>query len=358
MRFDSPVPLRSAALVVLLPACALAWGFDGHRRLASKLEEPLPGGSCLRQWLSMKQTAALQDSACNPDRWRGTDPSEWPRHFLEVDWVSPVSDYPREWSDAQVKLGAYAEPDGTVPWRVEAYYWKLVAAFRAKDVAAILDTTFVLSHYVTDAFSVLHDTKNADPNNGLHARWESDMLNVPSNLNGVTALAQTYYGTPGRADPRNNVFDVVILGNGLVNTLVQADTANTGNPAGFYAAVKELTARRWGDALTVLASMVWTAWADAGAPELPGFSTTCSRATPATEITLVGYPIAGGFTHPPPSDGGAPYPYSAVDAGSGADGGTAEPPPSAPPPGCGCTAVEASVIPWLLVVLVRSRRRK
>jgi uncharacterized protein (TIGR03382 family) len=346
-------------LLLLVPACALAWGFDGHRRLASKLHEPLPAGSCLREWIAMKQTAALQDMACDPDRWRATDADEWPRHFLDIDWVAPIADYPREWSGAQARLGAYARSNGTVPWRVEEYVAKLVAAFRAQDVTAILETMFVMAHYVTDAFSVLHDTRNSDPNNGLHGRWESDMFAVTSNLNGISALAPTYYGAPGRADPRHNVFDIIIVGNGLVNALVQADTANAGNMAGFYAAVKELTARRWGDALTVLASIVWTAWADAGAPELPGFTATCSRAVPSTDITLVGYPVPGGFTHPPPADGGAPYPFQGKDAGSDVDAGVTEAGPGEPlPAACGCSEVAATA--WLPLVLAgwAARRRR
>ena len=34
---------------------------------------------------------------------------------------------------------------------------------------------------------------------------------------------------------------------------------------------RDMTAKRWGDALTVMASLLWMAWAEAGAPDLPGF---------------------------------------------------------------------------------------
>lgn len=307
---------------MLVPSLSFAWGFDGHRRLASLMQDAIPQNHCLRTWFSSRQTSTLQDHACDPDRWRGTDVDEWPRHFLEVDWSTPTTAYPREFPLVIQHFGdRVAKSNGTVPWRVEERYALLVAAFRAKDTSAILDNAFVLSHYVFDAFSILHDTKNSDPNNGLHARWESDMLNVTANINGITTLAATYYGTPGRADPRNNVFDVVIEGNKQVNALVAADTAST-TIAQLYTATKDMTARRWGDGVTVMSSILWSAWADAGSPELPGFAMSCSRSVPVAEIVIKGFPTPGGFTHPVvvpdagPMGGGA-------GGGTGTGGGTA-----------------------------------
>lgn len=389
--------LRMRRLVALgcwlLPTLALAWGFDGHRKLSSMMQDPLPAGSCLRQWFSARQTADLQDSACDPDRWRYTsagaayDPNEWPRHFLEPDWVSPITDYPRDFQAVIARVGSLnATRNGTVPWRVEELYARLVDDFRSRDPNRILASAFLLSHYVADAFSVLHDTKDSDPNNGLHSRWESDMLQSSAHLNGVASAAVGYYGTVGRADPRNNIFDVVLVGNGLVSALIAADSAST-TLAQLYTATRELTARRWGDALTLMASILWTAWAEAGAPDLAGFTAGCSRARPTMEIVLRGYPPPMGFTH---LDGGVPTGGGAGGGtgggsaggggagGGGAGGGTGggeaggagggfvdpfdagtggEPPP--PPTGCGCAAsgLRFSVALAAALALVLRRRR-
>jgi hypothetical protein len=340
-------------LICLTPALCLAWGFDGHRKLSSMMQDPLPANSCLRQWFSARQTAELQDRSCDPDRWRSTsagpafDPNEWYRHFLEVDWVNPITDYPRDYAAVVAKVGALnATRNGTVPWRVDEMYRRLVEDFRSRDDNRILTTAFHLSHYVTDAFSVLHDTKNSNPNNGLHARWESDMLQSTANLNGVATAAAGYFGTVGRADPVNNMFDIVLVGNGLVNTLVAADSQST-TVAQLYAATSDLTARRWGDALTLLASLLWTAWAEAGAPELAGFASSCSRAVPEGEIVLRGYPPPMGFTHPGGGTGGGTAgggdgagggtgdgSVDPFDAGTGGGGGDQAPPPT----GCSCAA--------------------
>ncbi len=344
----------------LLPATALGWGFDGHRRLAAHLQDPLPAGSCLKQWITLNQSSAFQGHAVEPDQWRQTgdphyDPAEWSRHYLEIDYFSPIAAYPREWAAAQAAFGPYAEKNGQVPWRVEEYYAKLIAAFRAKNSALILLTLAHFSHYVTDAFSLLHDTRNFDPD-GLHSRWESDMLSVKANLEGITAASGGYLGTVGRADPRNNIFDIVMVGNGLVAELIAADqrTAAMSNrmPA-FYDAVKDLTARRWGDALTLAASMIAGAWIDAGSPRLGGMTADCVATLPQGEIVLRGYPVPGGFTG---------------TKAAGADAGTAPvPDPSAPaepepipePKSGGCGGSTAALAwPFLGVGLVAGLRKR
>jgi hypothetical protein len=322
------MPRLLVFLTLVTPALGLGWGFDGHRKLASMMQDPLPANSCLRQWFASRQSYPLQDSACDPDRARypgpSYDPDEATRHFLNIDWVNPPTDYPRDFAVAQAQLGVYATRNGTVPWRVDEQYRKLVSAFRSQVTTTILTEAFFFSHYVTDSFSVLHNTRNFDPNNGLHARWESEMLNSTANLVGIATLAtSSYVGTPGRADPRHNIFDIVLVGNGLVGELIADDLAVDGGVQGLYFATRELTARRWGDALTVLSSLLWTAWAEAGSPELQGFTAGCSRAVPVGDIVLRGYPVPGGFLHPE-WDGGVPgFDAGTIDAGT-IDAGTVD----------------------------------
>ena len=392
-----PLVRAFLSIFLLVPSLAFAWGFDGHRRLALMMQDPLPASHCLRAWFIARQTTALQDHACDPDRWRNTDSSEPPRHYLEIDWVTPIESYPRDWSRAQVQLGVYATRNGIVPWRVEEMYAQLVAAFAANDQAQILDKAFVLSHYVTDAFSLLHNTRFFDPN-GLHARWESDMLANATRINSVESSARALFGTPGKTDARNNIFDVVIRGNGLVSQLTAADTAATSTTVGgacttdsecagsdycigntcrafdmtaFYNAVRDLTARRWADAATLMASILWSAWADAGAPNLTGFGASCSKTVPTGEPVLLGYPVT--FTPPDGGTGGSGGSggagVSGGSAGTGGAGGSAGSGGTGGsggaggggeeiPPGCTCGSTPGLEFFGLLVVLARWRRQR
>lgn len=371
--------MRCLLLLTLVPHLALAWGFDGHRRLASMMHEPLPATHCLRGWLERNQTPALQDRSCDPDRERVTDSTEAPRHYLEIDWLNPPSSYPRDWQQAQLDLRQNALRNGTVPWRVEEQYQALVAAFRGNNSAAILDRIFYMSHYVTDAFSVLHNTRNFDPNDGLHSRWESDMLNVSANINAIRDQARTYFGTPGRIDPRYATFDIVLAGQRVVPQLIAADVAAGGLDAGagyqrtvLFTESRELTARRWGDALTVMSSLIWLAWAEAGAPSLTGFANGCSRAPPTVAVVLRGFPPPNGWTALPTprpdsgvvdasvpdagrdagtastSDGGDPLPFPTLDAGVDVE--------PEPPMGCQCQGGSGLGLMAALMLALRSRR--
>lgn len=355
-------PMRFVlCLLLLVPSLGYGWGYDGHRRLARHMQDALPEASCLRQWIFANQSYAFQDDSADPDRWRTVgdpayDSKESVRHYLEIDWVSPIESYPREWADAQAQLGIYAEGNGIVPWRSEEYYGKLVTAFQSTNNANILKTLAHFSHYVTDAFSLLHDTKNFDPN-GLHLRWESDMLEVQSRIDGISSLAtSSYLGTAGRAHPRHHVFDVIITGNKLLPQLLAADAAATGDAGfdmtAFYGAIKDLTARRWGDAITLYSSLVASAWVDAGSPFLVGMPAGCSMTVPQGELVLTGYALPPPYVAP---DAGV------VDAGSvevdaGAPRGVDEEPMPMEILGCNCTAAEG-LLAWLGLALLGLGRR-
>jgi uncharacterized protein (TIGR03382 family) len=383
--------MRSLLLsIALLPSLAFAWGFDGHKKIASLMQDGMPAGHCLRNWFSSKQTATLQDHACDPDRWKENDDTkpegekEWPRHFLDIDYATPVTAYPREFSAVQAWRPQFAFSNGIVPWYVEQKYGELVAAFRAKDEAAILDNAFLLSHYASDSMSILHSTKNFDPNqgpdglDGLHWRWESQMFFANSHVTGMAAAAQPYIGSAGVADPRNNTFDFVLVGNGLVDGLIAADNASDGGPDSLYTLTKDMTARRWADAIVFISSLLWSAWNDAGRPELNGFPATgCSRAAPMGDPVVNGFPPPGGFTHTPdagPEDAGVED--GGVDAGptgggpGGGGGGGTLPVTGGPwligggqgggneePTGCGCTNVPGAAIAMLGFAALLRRRR-
>lgn len=294
--------MRYLLLLCVLPSAAWAWGFEGHRRIVKLMHEPLPAESCLAQWISAQQNYDFQDAAADPDRWKdNSDPNydakESTRHFLEIDRAFPLSSYPRDWEAAKAKFGKNAEGNGQVPWRVVEYYGLLVKAFASKNVTQIRNTLSHGSHYIADAFSVLHDTRNFDPN-GVHQRWESDMLGAKSRIDALSTQAENYFGTVGRADPLNHIFDIVEVGNGLVPQLVAADLATPNDMTAFFASVREMTARRFGDALTLQASFIASAWVDAGAPVLVGMSKTCSMEVPQGVMVLKGYPL------PTPPDAG------------------------------------------------------
>ncbi len=374
----SALALALLVALVAVPESAFAWGFTGHRRLASHLHEPFPTGSCLRAWLSTTTGVyAWQEKACDPDRWRNSDPEtcdarqntplwcEWPRHYLDIDYANPVESYPRDWAAAEEKFKQYAVANGRVPWRVEELYAELVADFRAGNGADALETVAYLSHYVTDAASPMHTTKNQPGN--LHTRYESDMLSNQTRLNALAVAMRGYYGQLGRVDPKNHTFDLIQVGVPLAQKIIFDDFNSNGAMDALYANTSEITARRFADGVTLMASLVGTAWVEAGSPKLSGMPSGCSTSFPETTVELRGYPLP----QPQPEDGGTDGGTDDAgtgdeDGGGGGGGGgipwvPTEPLPEPAPGGCGCASAPMSMI-FLMIpaaaFVMRSRRRR
>lgn len=341
-----------ALLVAIVPALASAWGFAAHRELTSRLHEPL-AESCLKALVTVKQSSAFQDDSCDPDRWRDTDANEWPRHFVQLDRVDPPSDYPREYDDAVAHFGSdyNARRNGTVPWRVEERYALLVAAFRSGDEARAMKEIAYLSHYVTDAFSPLHDSATFDhrisetDTDGMHKRYETLMFSSSSELNAVADEARQFYGTIGRVEPRDGIFDIALTGQPLAAHVAAADRAANGDTAELLRRTRDFTARRFGDSLTLLASLVGSAWVDAGSPRLPSMPQDCSPEMAQGALVLLGHPLP---IAPPATD---------VDAGRSPTAPAAEEPVVQPATGCSSLAGVLALPLVLLFGLVLRRRR-
>jgi hypothetical protein len=344
---------------VLVPSVAFGWGFEAHRRLSSNLHEPFSEGSCLRAFVAQFTSQySFQDQSCDPDRWRQNEgpecdgrrdtpeSCEWPRHYLNVDYADPLESYPRDWEEAKVRFGQYAVANGRVPWRVEQLYGELVQAFEARAISQARDRLAWLSHYVTDASSPMHATRSQPGD--LHLRYETQMLATQGRLDALIVAMRQHYGTLGRAHPRDHVFDLLLVGQPLAQTLIHQDIQNGGSLTALYDNSADLTARRWADGLTLLAALIGTAWLEAGAPLLSGMPGGCDAAVPDGQLVLAGYPLPQQVPDAGTAgDGGVDRP----DAGPGANG-------SLPEGGCqGCGAAPAALLPLAGLGLLLRRRR-
>ncbi len=122
----------------------------------------------------------ITEHAVTADKRRYTDTTEAGRHFFDADHYGkfPFKTVPHRWKDAVTKYGKDSLIKyGTLPWAIQYQYYKLVRAFKAHDTVAILHTSADLGHYVSDASVPLHLSSNYDGQltnqKGLHALWES-----------------------------------------------------------------------------------------------------------------------------------------------------------------------------------------
>ena len=286
------LPLLLAALT-LAHGTAGAWGFFGHRTITQVAIYQLPPAM---QAFYYRHMAELVQLSTAPDERRNSDPTEAPKHFIDVDHYSednPFGKLPKQYERAVQKYSADTiKKYGIVPWVIMDMKDSLTQAFRVSDTTAILHYSAELSHYVSDSFVPLHTTINYDgqltDQKGLHSLWESQL---PERFIGDYKLLDTE-GPKYLKDPLTAIWGVIQSSYGFLGeTFDQAtkiEKVMKPNVRFTFSHRYGKTTRRYSDAFadayektvggmvnyrlktapTMVASLWLTAWQDAGKSDL------------------------------------------------------------------------------------------
>ena len=167
------------AFTLLILGCinSFGWGFYGHRAVNKFACFALP-----KEMFGFYKSNIdyLINHSVDPDKRRHSDPAEAPRHFIDADHYGehPFDTLPIYWKDAVEKftedtLQAY----GIGPWYINKMFYRLVEAFRKNDPDAILYYSANIGHYIADSHVPLHCTENYNGQmtnqHGIHGLWES-----------------------------------------------------------------------------------------------------------------------------------------------------------------------------------------
>jgi len=164
-------------LLVFTGFSIASWGFYAHRQINRLAVFTLPPDM---MGFYKKNIEYITKASVNPDRRRFTVVEEAPRHYIDIDHFGDSAVYamPRYWKDAVEKysedtLKAY----GILPWHINVMYYRLRDAFMVKDPKKILNLSADIGHYIADAHVPLHTTENYNGQltgqEGIHAFWES-----------------------------------------------------------------------------------------------------------------------------------------------------------------------------------------
>ena len=122
----------------------------------------------------------LSEHSIDPDKRRYAVPDEGPRHYIDIDHYGtyPYSALPRKWSDAVAKFGEDSlKKYGIVPWHVQTMLSRLTEAFKTKNYSLIMKNAAEIGHYIADAHVPLHASSNHNGQltnqKGIHGFWES-----------------------------------------------------------------------------------------------------------------------------------------------------------------------------------------
>lgn len=165
------------AILICVSLKSFCWGFYGHQKINQYAVYLLP----LELVKFYKPHIRwLSEHSVDPDKRRYAIREEAPRHYIDLDRYGkyPFDSLPRKWNEAIEKFGEDSiTRHGIVPWWVNTTYFRLVKAFREKDLKSILRHSAELGHYASDAHVPLHACSNYNGQltgqHGIHGLWES-----------------------------------------------------------------------------------------------------------------------------------------------------------------------------------------
>jgi hypothetical protein len=281
---------RTLIAVMLLITCS-SWGFFAHKRINRTAVFTLPKAMARFYEANIN---FITEHAVDPDKKRYVDSLEAPRHFLDADHYGkrPFIKLPVRWKEAVKK---YSEDTikkyGTVPWEIQYQYYRLVNAFKRHDTTDILRTSANLGHYVADAHVPLHLTINYDGQltrqDGIHALWESRLPELFSDhynyyvgqvryienpLNEAFKICRASFKEVDSAlrfekmvshdFPQNKKYETVRRNN------KNMEDYSAAYAKAYHTALKGMVQRRMRSSILEIGSFWYSAWVDAGQPNL------------------------------------------------------------------------------------------
>jgi hypothetical protein len=222
----------------------------------------------------------LLDHANDPDALMKTDRYERMRHYIYLDryGLFPYLALPHEYALAKKKLpSSRLNRDGVLPWQVGEYSLRLTKAMKAGDWEEAKLDAAALTHYIADAHDPLHTTQNFDgqmtQQAGLSLRFDIHIFERYSKI---------FIMHPENAekidDPTEYAFQTCIESNVWVDLILWSDLRarrsltdyNDEYYDRFYNEVGPTVVREINGAAHDAGSYWYTAWLNAGRPQLPG----------------------------------------------------------------------------------------
>ena len=291
------IVLSSVGLAFFL----ISWGVIGHERInrAAVMALPKP----LQTFFYNHIDFITQESTV-PDLRRNVlnDKMEPPRHYFDMENFGDVATFPKTMEEAKAKYDEkFLTKNGILPWHIQDLMVKLTKAFKEKRKNEILFIAGDLGHYIADGHMPLHTSDNHDGQNtnqkGIHSLWESRLpelfakdykFNVPQGVyleNVEKATWDLIFDTHSLvepllafdkklriATPENKIF--VTDANGEVAKNKYGGTMYSDEYSKqLHADMNGMVEKQMRKAITVTASFWYTAWVNAGKPDLSGLDT-------------------------------------------------------------------------------------
>ncbi len=285
----NPLPLP-----IVKPA---VWGFYGHKRINRMAVFTLPPEML---GFFKENIEFITDHAVDPDMRRYAVEGEAQRHYIDIDHYGEhaFDSVPRKWDDAVAKFTEDTlQTYGIVPWHIYFMKYRLQKAFESKNIDLILKNAAEIGHYIGDAHVPLHTTENYNGQltgqKGIHGLWESRIVELNAEdydyFVGKSVYVPSILDFAWEAvEESNNAVDSVLSMEKLLTDSLPTDMKYTYEQRGnviiqtyskefcdtYQTMMNGMVERRMRDAIISVGSIWYTAWVDAGQPDLSSLTNT------------------------------------------------------------------------------------
>jgi hypothetical protein len=283
-------------LILLISQKCFCWGFFAHQKINYYAVFLLPPEMMV---LYKPNIEFITEHAVDPDKRRYAVAEEGPRHYIDIDHYGkyPFDSLPRKWEDAVAKYSqSTVTENGIVPWWVQTMQRRLVNAFKEKDQARILKLSAEIGHYIADAHVPLHASSNHNGQltgqQGIHGFWESRIPELLADKEWSFFIGKAeYIKSPGdfiwkRVLESAAAADTVLHYESELNKRFSSDKKfafeerngkvvrqySTAYSLAYNEMLKGMIERRMRSSIYAVASFWYTAWVDAGQPDLTKLS--------------------------------------------------------------------------------------
>jgi hypothetical protein len=282
--------LTISALLALQTIPAFSWGFFGHKMINRHAVFLLPPEMMI---LYKPHLDFIKEHAVDPDKRRYAVKQEAPRHYIDMDRFHPWDSIPSSYQKAVDKYGEDSlARHGIVPWWIQTMTSRLTKAFELKDKFAIIKLSAELGHYISDAHVPLHTSSNHNGQLtnqiGIHGFWESRVpeLFAEQEFDLLVGKAQYVKNVSGLAwrvvKQSAAAADSVLRFEMMLNNSVRPDAKfsyetrngvivrqySTAYSKAYHQMLNGMVERRMRASIFATASLWYTAWVNAGQPDL------------------------------------------------------------------------------------------
>jgi hypothetical protein len=266
---------KSFVVIVLFSSILfIDWGNVGHRIINGNSMLSFPEEiDFLISWAN-----GLAEHASDAYKRKSSEPNEETKHYIDIDnfpeFVTTLM-IPQEFDSIIAKYGYnFVMDQGILPWAIIETADSLTAAFRNKQWDRAMLLAADLGHYIGDAFTPLHITRNYNGQysnqGGVHSRYESKLIErfdheiyyAGDSVIYITNISDYAFNMIYE----NYIYVDSALIADRIATAFAVNTESDDYYTKFWQLLKSFTIHLFEGASNKLASLIYTCWIDAGSP--------------------------------------------------------------------------------------------